>query len=92
MTEVAVEVGQVSLQRTVERPDTHAAASIPHSTVLCWVEAAEAELLERLCIVWLYDVTPPLRCEVDFLVRLWFRDPVRDQRARCRRRSVLGQL
>ncbi|MGH8894302.1 MAG: acyl-CoA thioesterase [Actinomycetes bacterium] len=67
---------QVSIERIVEWPDTDAAGHYHHSTVIHWVEAAEAELHERLGLLDLFGVVPRVRYEVDYLARLWFRDRV----------------
>jgi acyl-CoA thioester hydrolase len=67
---------QVTLERLVEWPDTDAAGHYHHSTVVRWVEAAEAELFEQLGVAHLFGVIPRVRYEVDYKARLWFRDRV----------------
>jgi acyl-CoA thioester hydrolase len=67
---------EVTLTRVVEWPDTDAAGHYHHSTVVRWVEAAEAELLERLGVVHMFGVIPRVRYEVDYRARLWFRDRI----------------
>lgn len=67
---------QVTIERIVEWPDTDAAGHYHHSTVVRWVEAAEAELHERLGLLPLFGVVPRARYEVDYRARLWFRDRV----------------
>jgi acyl-CoA thioester hydrolase len=67
---------QVTIERLVEWPDTDAAGHYHHSSVVRWVEAAEAELFDQLGVVRLFGVIPRVRYEVDYLARLWFRDRV----------------
>jgi acyl-CoA thioester hydrolase len=67
---------QVTIERLVEWPDTDAAGHYHHSTMVRWVEAAEADLLDHLGIVQLFGVIPRVRYEVDYKARLWFRDRV----------------
>lgn len=66
----------VVIKRMVEWPDTDAAGHYHHSSVIRWVEAAEAELHERLGLPDLFGRVPRVRYEVDYLARLWFRDRV----------------
>ncbi|MEP6666835.1 MAG: thioesterase family protein [Nocardioidaceae bacterium] len=66
----------VRIDRVVEWPDTDAAGHYHHSTVIRWVEAAEAALHERLGLLDLFGVVPRVRYEVDYSARLWFRDEV----------------
>lgn len=66
----------VQVQRRVEWPDTDAAGHYHHSTVVRWVEAAEAVLYARLGISELFGRIPRVRYEVDYLDRLWFGDLV----------------
>lgn len=66
----------VRIDRVVEWPDTDAAGHYHHSTVIRWVEAAEAALHERLGLIDLFGVVPRVRYEVDYSARLWFRDEV----------------
>jgi acyl-CoA thioester hydrolase len=67
---------QVTIERLVEWPDTDAAGHYHHSTMVRWIEAAEADLLDQLGIVQLFGVIPRVRYEVDYKARLWFRDRV----------------
>lgn len=67
----------ITIERMVEWPDTDAAGHYHHSTVIRWVEAAEAELHEELGLLDLFGVVPRVHYEVDYLTRLWFRDRVR---------------
>ncbi|WP_225730434.1 MULTISPECIES: thioesterase family protein [unclassified Nocardia] len=64
----------MTIERRVEWPDTDAAGHYHHSTVIRWVEAAEAVLLERLGLAGLFGAIPRVRYEVDYLERLWFGD------------------
>ena len=64
----------IVLDRCVDWQDTDAAGHYHHSTVIRWVEAAEAALLERLGLRWLFGFIPRVRYEVDYLDRLWFGD------------------
>ncbi|MGQ4596383.1 thioesterase family protein [Nocardia sp. R6R-6] len=66
----------VTITRIVEWPDTDAAGHYHHSTVVRWVEAAEAELHEQLGLPDLFGVIPRVRYEVDYHARLWFRDRI----------------
>ena len=70
------EPASIVVQRLVEWPDTDAAGHYHHSSVLRWVEAAEAMLHERLDLLELFGTVPRVRYEVDYLARLWFRDRV----------------
>jgi acyl-CoA thioesterase FadM len=66
----------VTIERMVEWPDTDAAGHYHHSTVIRWVEAAEAALHSQLGLDGLFGSVPRVRYEVDYLARLWFRDVV----------------
>jgi len=66
----------VRIERMVEWPDTDAAGHYHHSTVIRWVEAAEAELHQQLGLLDLFGAVPRVHYEVDYAARLWFRDPV----------------
>ncbi|MGY4098797.1 acyl-CoA thioesterase [Nocardia sp. R16R-3T] len=66
----------VTIERIVEWPDTDAAGHYHHSTVIRWVEAAEAALHEQLGLPNVFGVIPRVRYEVDYRARLWFRDRV----------------
>lgn len=66
----------VLVQRRVEWPDTDAAGHYHHSTVVRWVEAAEAVLYERLGLSGLFGRIPRVRYEVEYAARLWFGDVV----------------
>jgi acyl-CoA thioester hydrolase len=67
-------VPEVTIERRVEWNDTDAAGHQHHSVILRWVEAAEAELLRRHGVEWLFGETPRVRHEVDYHARLWFGD------------------
>lgn len=67
----------VEIQRRVEWVDTDAAGHHHHHAVARWVESAEAELLRRRGLDWLFGRTPRVHYEVDYSRRLWFGDLVR---------------
>ncbi|WP_078860582.1 AMP-binding protein [Streptomyces sp. NRRL F-2747] len=67
----------VVIERRVEWPDTDAAGHYHHSTVVRWVEAAEAVLLRRLGLAHLFGSTPRVHFEADYRARLWFGEAVR---------------
>ncbi len=69
----------VVVERRVEWPDTDAAGHYHHSTVVRWVEAAEAVLLRRLGLAHLFGSTPRVHFEADYRARLWFGDAVRTE-------------
>ena len=66
----------IVIERCVEWPDTDAAGHYHHSTVVRWVEAAEAALLRRLGLHHLFGSTPRVHFEADYRARLWFGDLV----------------
>jgi acyl-CoA thioesterase FadM len=65
----------VVLERRVAWVDTDASGHYHHSTVIRWVEEAEALLQGRLGVD-LFGVLPRVHYEVDYLDRLWFDDRV----------------
>ncbi|MFF4449807.1 acyl-CoA thioesterase [Streptomyces sp. NPDC001502] len=69
----------VVIERRVEWPDTDAAGHYHHSTVVRWVEAAEAVLLRRLGLAHLFGSTPRVHFEADYRARLWFGETVRTE-------------
>lgn len=69
----------VVVERRVEWTDTDAAGHYHHSTVVRWVEAAEAVLLHRLGLSHLFGSTPRVHFEADYRARLWFGDAVRTE-------------
>ncbi|MGP3983573.1 acyl-CoA thioesterase [Streptomyces sp. KR80] len=69
----------VVIERRVEWPDTDAAGHYHHSTVVRWVEAAEAVLLRRLGLAHLFGSTPRVHFEADYRARLWFGEIVRTE-------------
>ncbi|WP_156722174.1 acyl-CoA thioesterase [Streptomyces apocyni] len=69
----------IVIERRVEWPDTDAAGHYHHSTVVRWVEAAEAALLRRLGLAHLFGSTPRVRFEADYRARLWFGESVRTE-------------
>lgn len=64
----------IVIERAVDWQDTDAAGHYHHSTVVRWVEAAEAALLDRIGLCWLFGRIPRVRYEVDYRERLWFGD------------------
>ena len=66
----------VSLQRQVGWIDTDAAGRYHHSSVIRWVEDAEAELLESLGTLGIFGSVPRVHYEVDYLRPVYFRDIV----------------
>lgn len=69
----------VVVERRVEWTDTDAAGHYHHSTVIRWVEAAEAVLLRRLGLSHLFGSTPRVHFEADYRARLWFGEAVRTE-------------
>lgn len=68
---------RITILRKVEYPDTDASGHYQNAAVMRWVQAAEADLHERLGIVdRTFGHAPRLHFEVDFLERLWFMDPI----------------
>ncbi|MCJ0869821.1 thioesterase family protein [Streptomyces sp. AP-93] len=67
------------VERRVEWTDTDAAGHYHHSTVIRWVEAAEAVLLRRLGLSHLFGSTPRVHFEADYRARLWFGEAVRTE-------------
>lgn len=69
----------VVIESRVEWIDTDAAGHYHHSTVVRWVESAEAVLLRRLGLAHLFGSTPRVRFEADYRARLWFGETVRTE-------------
>ncbi|MFZ3551071.1 acyl-CoA thioesterase [Streptomyces sp. 4.24] len=69
----------VVVERRVEWTDTDAAGHYHHSTVVRWVESAEAVLLRRLGLSHLFGSTPRVHFEADYRARLWFGEAVRTE-------------
>ncbi|WP_072806470.1 acyl-CoA thioesterase [Rhodococcoides yunnanense] len=65
-----------TLTSRVEWSDTDAAGHYHHSTVIRWVEAAEAELLRSIGRADLFGVIPRVSYSVDYRGRVWFGDVV----------------
>jgi acyl-CoA thioester hydrolase len=65
------------VERRVEWPDTDASGHQHNSAVIRWAEAAEAELLRRNGLEWLWGRTPRVRHEINYRGRLWFGQVVR---------------
>lgn len=76
---LAQNLPSVVIERRVEWPDTDAAGHYHHSTVVRWVEAAEAVLLRRLGLSHLFGSTPRVRFEASYRARLWFGETVRTE-------------
>jgi acyl-CoA thioester hydrolase len=68
---------ETTIERRVEWYDTDAAGHQHHSAILRWVEAAEAELLRRHGLDWLFGRIPRVRHEVSYRARLMFGQLVR---------------
>lgn len=66
----------VSLDARVEWSDTDAAGHYHHSTVIRWVEAAEAKLLRSIGRADLFGVIPRVKYGVEYRGRVWFGDVV----------------
>lgn len=64
------------ISRTVDWQDTDAAGHYHHSAVIRWVEAAETALHEQLGLAYLMGKVPRVHYEVDYLDRLYYREPV----------------
>ncbi|UGY92180.1 acyl-CoA thioesterase [Streptomyces gobiensis] len=76
---LAQSLPSVVIERRVEWPDTDAAGHYHHSTVVRWVEAAEAVLLRRLGLAHLFGSIPRVHFEADYRERLWFGEIVRTE-------------
>lgn len=79
----AVEPGQdasalpeITVERVVEWFETDAAGHHHHSSVVRWVESAEAELMRRHGLGHLFSQSPRVHYEADFLSRLWFGETI----------------
>ena len=68
---------EVTIERHVEWHDTDASGHQHNSAVVRWAEDAEAELLRRHELAWLFGRTPRVRHEINYRGRLWFGEPVR---------------
>jgi acyl-CoA thioester hydrolase len=66
---------EIVVERRLEWHDTDAAGHHHHSVILRWAEDAEAELLRRLGVQWLFGRTPRVHYEADYRTRLRFGDP-----------------
>lgn len=66
----------VVLKRQVGWIDTDAAGRYHHSSVIRWVEDAEAELLESLGTIALFGSVPRVHYDVDYVSPVYFRDVV----------------
>lgn len=64
------------VEARVEWSDTDAAGHYHHSTVIRWVEAAEAELLRSIGRADLFGVIPRVKYSVEYRGRVWFGDVV----------------
>jgi acyl-CoA thioester hydrolase len=63
---------EATIERRVEWHDTDAAGHQHNSVILRWAEEAEAALMRRYGLDWLFGRTPRVRHEVDYRGRLWF--------------------
>ncbi|MDI9896884.1 thioesterase family protein [Rhodococcus sp. IEGM 1381] len=66
----------ISAEARVEWSDTDAAGHYHHSTVIRWVEAAEAALLRSIGRADLFGVIPRVSYSVEYRGRVWFGDAV----------------
>lgn len=66
----------VTVNSRVEWSDTDAAGHYHHSTVVRWVEAAEAELLRSISHSELFGVIPRVAYSATYRGRVWFGDVV----------------
>jgi len=66
----------VTVRCRVEWIDTDASGHYHHSTVIRWVESAEAELFRRSGHSHMYGSMPRVHYEADFHSRVWFGDEV----------------
>jgi acyl-CoA thioester hydrolase len=64
----------ISHQVRVQWSDTDASGHYHHSSILRWVEIAEAALYRSLGIDGIFGVVPRVRYAVDYLTPLWFGD------------------
>jgi acyl-CoA thioester hydrolase len=62
----------ITVERVVEWFETDAAGHHHHSSVVRWVESAEAELMRRHGLDHLFSHSPRVHYEADFHSRLWF--------------------
>jgi len=69
-------MAEVTVERRVEWYDTDAAGHQHHSSVVRFVEAAEAELMREHGLSWLFGRTPRVRHEINYRQRLWFGERV----------------
>lgn len=76
---VAENLPGITVERRVEWVDTDAAGHYHHSTVVRWVESAEAALLRRLGLAHLFGSTPRVHFEARYKARLWFGETVRTE-------------
>ncbi|MGW4033461.1 acyl-CoA thioesterase [Streptomyces sp. NPDC004838] len=67
---------EVTIERVVEWYDTDASGHQHNSVVVRWVEAAEAELLRRQGLEWLFGRIPRVRHEVNYRNRVRFGEAV----------------
>lgn len=65
---------EIRHQVRVEWSDTDASGHYHHSSVLRWVEQAEAALYRRVGVENVFGVVPRVHYEVDYLRPLWFGD------------------
>ncbi|MFE4782645.1 acyl-CoA thioesterase [Streptomyces sp. NPDC056716] len=61
----------------MEWSDTDASGHQHNTAVIRWAEAAEAELLRRHDLAWMWGRAPRVRHEIDYLGRLWHGETVR---------------
>lgn len=66
----------VAVSCRVEWIDTDASGHYHHSTVIRWVETAEAELFRRIGHAGMFANIPRVHYEADYLARVWFGDEI----------------
>lgn len=67
---------ETTVERVVEWSDTDASGHQHNTAIVRWIEAAEADLLRRKGLSWLFGRTPRVRHELSYRGRLWFGDPI----------------
>jgi acyl-CoA thioester hydrolase len=74
VTNIEAPAGASTQQVRVQWTDTDASGHYHHSSVLRWVEEAEAALYRSIGIDGIFGVVPRVRYEVDYMRPMWFGD------------------